>query len=921
MTTTHEIDSNFSSWFQATTTKTAYDWQQDLGSSAACGDRLIRIPTGYGKTIGVFMAWAYHRLIRKDQSWPLRLVWMLPMRVLVEQTQSEVKGLLQKMDLLWDWESSPKDPPEHRGRVGVHVLMGGSDTGEWHLWPEQPAILIGTQDMLLSRALNRGYAASRARWPADFGLLSQDALWILDEVQLMDVGLATAIQLAAFRLERADKSIRPSHTWAMSATLQEDWLQKSPDTSGWVNGLVRHNLSPGDKNKELWSETLKPISFLSNTKKLPELIIEKHVGLSIEAPLTLVVCNTVDRACEVYGEIQKRINPKSKANKDGFPTSGVEVHLIHSRFRGLERKAWLKTILCKDNVGSRIIVATQVVEAGVDISADLLFTDVCPWSSFVQRLGRVARRGGVGQVFVIDVDLKKPKPYEEEELAATRDVLFSSVDEIVPLVEDGSPRRLELFEQAQPASLVHSLYPYDPKHILLKQEMEELFDTTPDLSGADLDVSRYIRSGEERDVLIFWVGEEALCENGKSPKTPDPKKQTQREGLVAVPFLKAQDWLFGKGDAKSKPKNLLPKVQAWVWDYLDGKWRRPNRGDLWPGQTVLVHYDVGGYSSTTGWDSSSKAKFELVPMIEASPQEQADSSDNSEALSEQRAKKIETWENSGQTILFHSSEVATQLAEISRQLQLSEALSDQLNRVARWHDVGKAHPAFQGALRDYELAPRPKRQDLAKGPAAAWRRGKDMYQILGGKDTRPGFRHELASALAWFAVLIRHAPNSHPSLLGAWEEFGKEKQSSSQTPTLLEQEVLQLSPGDFDLGVYLICSHHGKLRCRLHASVQDHERGFIRGVADTDRLPAVSIQSSSGTETLPSLNLTLEPSYLGLSSQTGRSWTERIDSLREQWGPFALAYLEALVRAADVRASKRKDQDFIDPSILEDQQC
>jgi hypothetical protein len=32
--------------------------------------------------------------------------------------------------------------------------MGGEDAGEWDTYPEEKAILIGTQDMLLSRALN-----------------------------------------------------------------------------------------------------------------------------------------------------------------------------------------------------------------------------------------------------------------------------------------------------------------------------------------------------------------------------------------------------------------------------------------------------------------------------------------------------------------------------------------------------------------------------------------------------------------------------------------------------------------------------------------------------------------------------------------------------------------------------------------------
>ncbi len=60
-------------------------------------------------------------------------------------------------------------------------------------------MLIGTQDMLLSRALNRGYALGRARWPLPYGLLNNDCLWVFDEVQLMGSGLATTAQLAAFR--------------------------------------------------------------------------------------------------------------------------------------------------------------------------------------------------------------------------------------------------------------------------------------------------------------------------------------------------------------------------------------------------------------------------------------------------------------------------------------------------------------------------------------------------------------------------------------------------------------------------------------------------------------------------------------------------------------------------------------------------
>lgn len=45
--------------------------------------------------------------------------------------------------------------------IGLNILMGGEEATEWDVSPERMVILLGTQDMLLSRALNRGYGMSR----------------------------------------------------------------------------------------------------------------------------------------------------------------------------------------------------------------------------------------------------------------------------------------------------------------------------------------------------------------------------------------------------------------------------------------------------------------------------------------------------------------------------------------------------------------------------------------------------------------------------------------------------------------------------------------------------------------------------------------------------------------------------------------
>jgi CRISPR-associated endonuclease/helicase Cas3 len=161
---------------------------------------LADIPTGLGKTAGAILAWVWRRRFAEDSvraNTPRRLIYCLPMRVLVEQTFSEAVKWLARLGLLageayWT-ELGPDGLPGKASRlcggnnggergyhptpeasricedgwaavygdqgqypIAVHLLLGGEDRTDWALWPERDAILIGTQDMLLSRALNRG---------------------------------------------------------------------------------------------------------------------------------------------------------------------------------------------------------------------------------------------------------------------------------------------------------------------------------------------------------------------------------------------------------------------------------------------------------------------------------------------------------------------------------------------------------------------------------------------------------------------------------------------------------------------------------------------------------------------------------------------------------------------------------------------
>ncbi len=226
------------------------------------------------------------------------------------------------------------------------------------------------------------------------------------------------------------------------------------------------------------------------------------------------------------------------------------------------------------------------------------------------------------------------------------------------------------------------------------------------------------------------------------------------------------------------------------------------------------------------------------------------------------------------TLPRHLADVEQKAHELCEALKVKEPQA--VIRAARWHDVGKAHEAFDSMLRyAHEQGTG---ETLGTGYWAKSGRkpdrksGKPRYQVIvnGKAVKRTRFRHELASALAWLAL---HRDNA-----------------------------------DADLIAYLIAAHHGKVRMSLRALPQETEapdgRLFARGVWDGDRLPAV--QFADG-ETVPEVELKLDLMQLGDGPQ-GPSWTTRTQRLLKALGPFQLAWCEALVRIADWRASRAEQE-------------
>ncbi len=845
------------------------------------------------------------------------------MRSLVEQTRGEVGNWLKNLlsmatdfgfdreaftGLQWLSEHSPI------------VLMGGEDIdpaiGDWDLYPEKPAIVVGTQDMLLSRALNRGYAMSRYRWPRHFGLLNNDCLWVCDEIQLMGPGVATASQLEAFRRD-SDCDAKPHGfgsyfrsnpaTWYASATSSTDLLNTREwrDTSrpgGFVFSLSdderaetqsvigrrRHALKRLELQRSRnFGDGQPPVEVVDDIVRCHAAMVaalRKHEAPTAVPRRSLVICNTVDRAVAVFESLQAR--------RDAGDLRDLDLILLHSRFRPQDRRAQAERLNPQQPVAhtnGQIVVSTQVIEAGVDLSSGILWTEAAPLSSFVQRLGRLNRTGEFGangkadydwipMAFVFGLQLPAPSPKEKKE-AAEKEVRarhlpydLKSCDDAwhaMPRLQgDASPAALESLREAIAASIARS--PYS----LQRHELLDFFDTDSNLSLGYTDVSPFVRGlDEETDVYVLW----------REWKGGDPNEHFDGDigpdELCALPINR----LTGK------ERGFPNWREGWLWlgkrRRKQGGWVRAADKGIQPGATLLLPTSAGGYDRDRGWTGKDKDKPEDLYQPAERPSDE-------DQLS---------WLNHGwRSIADHGKDVRDELGKILSVLPggfLGAVENETCLKAAVWHDLGKNHEKWQNAaldaLREARIPIPPSQLPLAKFSLSDSPQLRDKNgNLLAGNELRsaiyrlkkrfrPDMAHEVASALA---LRQRHIESAgHLRSMKTRDEY-----------------LAQL------LAEYLVMSHHGQVRKVLRdeipkAASEAKDRYTVRGVAQDDPLEDVTVDG----ETLGCKALPVDCRAMGRrDADDHESYTRGVLRLLEHYGPFRLAYLEALLRAADGRASK-----------------
>jgi len=331
---------------------------------------ILSVPTGAGKTWASIMPFLYAKQ-NGIETFPPKMIYSLPLRTLTNSIYSDVTEALKNTDF---------------------EAFASIQTGEYCNDPYfEKEIIFSTIDQTLSNFLCFPLPLSKRQANINAGALIGSYL-VFDEFHLLDPKLSMATTLGMLQILS-----NLCRVCIMTATLTEDYIQFIKDKFNFEIVTTKHFSSDVKKIK-----SLKRVENKSMKKSV--IVSDKTINitdiLNTHKNRTIVICNRVEKAQQIYNELITSIDNYQKIKREN-------IICLHSRFFDKDRKEKenkLKILFGRDSKESAILISTQVIEAGMDISCDVMHTEISPVNSFLQRAGRCARfENEYGEIYVYDI--------------------------------------------------------------------------------------------------------------------------------------------------------------------------------------------------------------------------------------------------------------------------------------------------------------------------------------------------------------------------------------------------------------------------------------------------------------------------------------------------------------------------------------
>ncbi len=380
MTDDRRVDKPVLQYFDDIVGHPPFPWQRELYAAFSKGEipEAVDVPTGLGKTLSVLL-FLLARLKHPDL--PTRVVYAVDRRAIVDQTASTIRSWIDSMverpGLARAFDAMAAFQSDRPVRLGV--LRGGlADDGEWRVDPARPAVVVGTVDTIGSRIMFSGYGDGLCRRPMHAGLLGYDSIVMLDEAHFSPA------------TERLLRSVERIQGCPRFRTLALSGAPRTGTGTGRVIGLTPNDEAVPEVRRRLHG--IKRPEF-REARGSTDLVGQMcKAAAARKSGSVAVFAGTVERAEKITGRLKKMLGTGSS----------VRVALLTGTLRGKECEELANGAVWKQFAPGRkrgltgdsvYLVMTPAGEVGVDLDADHGIMDLATLDSMIQRLGRVNRTG------------------------------------------------------------------------------------------------------------------------------------------------------------------------------------------------------------------------------------------------------------------------------------------------------------------------------------------------------------------------------------------------------------------------------------------------------------------------------------------------------------------------------------------------
>ncbi len=390
----------------------------------------LNVPTGGGKTLSSLRYALYHA----KKFGKKRIIYVIPLLSIIDQNAEEIESYLPNERVL-EHHSDVATERMHEDELEQYDLM----RDRWSA-PVIITTLVQILDILFS-AKTQSVARMRA--------LSNSIL-IFDEVQSVPIKTLMMFNSALNFL----------------ATQCETTILLCSATQPVFENLKEFPLLVSDREMVQLDHSQQSVfarqnyHLLGNGKELePEELLEAALEKERTQNPLMIVCNTKSEALQLYLGLQQRADSDTKVRN-----LSASMCKEHRKVVLVEVQSILQRIQTGQTSEKLILVTTQLVEAGVNLSFRSVIRILAGNDNLVQAAGRCNRSNeyGAGDVYLVRIKEERKKLQNLPDILRSQEAMIDTIHRIQPFAPDQQDfirsYYKDLFHDAESANLTK--YPF-----------------------------------------------------------------------------------------------------------------------------------------------------------------------------------------------------------------------------------------------------------------------------------------------------------------------------------------------------------------------------------------------------------------------------------------------------------------------------